>query len=127
MTNPATVLTIQLRGLPPTQNVTLILSKEICLRVWLLFWVTDNISLASDYWDKIEVNQSVIKTLDWATQGLSYPYNSIFLSVPSTVLTTAIKEDSFELMESLNYLGSNLGLWPGLGLFQLFKGSVIIT
>ena len=104
MTNPATVLTIQLRGLPPTQNVTLILSKEICLRVWLLFWVTDNISLASDYWDKIEVNQSVIKTLDWATQGLSYPYNSIFLSVPSTVLTTAIKEDSFELMESLNYL-----------------------
>ena len=127
MTNPATVLTIQLRGLPPTQNVTLILSKEICLRVWLLFWVTDNISLASDYWDKIEVNQSVIKTLDWATQGLSFPYNSIFLSVPSTVLTTAIKEDSFELMESLNYLGSNLGLWPGLGLFQLFKGSVIIT
>ena len=127
MTNPATVLTIQLRGLPPTQNVTLILSKEICLRVWLLSGRQTILVWPRDYWDKIKVNQSVIKTLDWATQGLSYPYHSIFLSAPSTVLTTAIKEDSFELMESLNYLGSNLGLWPGLGLFQLFKGSVIIT
>ena len=90
------------------------------------FWATDNISLASDYWDKIKDNQSVIKRLDWATQGLSYPFHSIFLSVPSTVLTTAIKEDSFELMESLNYLGTNLGLWPGLGLFQLFEVSIIV-
>ena len=53
-----------------------------------------------------------------------FPYHSIYLSIPSTVLTTVIKEDSFELMESLNYLGSNLGLWPGLGLFQLFEGSI---
>ena len=37
-----------------------------------------------------------------------------------------IKEDSFNLMESLNFLGSNLGLWPGLGLFQLFEGLVAL-
>ena len=29
-------------------------------------------------------------------------------------------------MESLNFLGSNLGLWPGLGLFQLFEGSIAL-
>ena len=80
------------------------------------FWAVDNVSLASNNWDKIKVNQSVIETLDWATQGLSYPFHSIFLSVPSTVLTTAIKEDSFELMESLNYLARlkpGTMAWPG--------------
>ena len=28
---------------------------------------------------------------------------------------------SFDLMESLNFLGSNLGLWPGLGICQLLE------
>ena len=38
------------------------------------FWAVDNVSLASNNWDKIKVNQSVIETLDWATQGSSYGY-----------------------------------------------------
>ena len=27
--------------------------------------------------------------------------------------------DKFSFMDSLNFFGSNLGLWPGLGLFQI--------
>ena len=29
--------------------------------------------------------------------------------------------DKFSFMDSLNFFGSNLGLWPGLGLFQLME------
>ena len=37
------------------------------------------------------------------------------------IQTTRVTVDKFEFLESLNYLGSNLGLWPGLGLFQLLE------
>ena len=36
---------------------------------------------------------------------------------------TRVTVDKFEFLVSLNYLGSNLGLWPGLGLFQLMEGA----
>ena len=52
--------------------------------------------------------------------------HSIFFTIPRRIKTTVIKEDSFGLMESLNFLGSNLGLWPGLGLFQLLEGVIAI-
>ena len=29
--------------------------------------------------------------------------------------------DQFSFMGSLNFLGSNLGLWPGLGLYQILE------
>ena len=135
------------------------------------FWTTDNISLASDYWDNFKVNESAMELLEWATLGvcvhkklnLDFPlrlerllvggfmsdckkpclttevsitkrasstqklqYNSIYFAIPSKISTTNIKEDSFQLMESLNFLGSNLGLWPGLGLFQLFEGLIAL-
>ena len=53
-------------------------------------------------------------------------YHSIYFTIPSKIQTTLIKEDSFVLMESLNFLGSNLGLWPGLGLFQLLEGIIAL-
>ena len=56
----------------------------------------------------------------------SMQHHSIFFTIPSRIKTTVIKEDSFGLMESLNFLGSNLGLWPGLGLFQLLEGVIAI-
>ena len=37
------------------------------------------------------------------------------------VKTTSV--DRFSFMETLNMLGSNLGLWPGLGLLQLLEWS----
>ena len=30
--------------------------------------------------------------------------------------------DQFSFMVSLNFFGSNLGLWPGLGLHQILEG-----
>ena len=38
--------------------------------------------------------------------------------------------DQFSFMDSLNFLGSNLGLWPGLGLLQILQwliGIVVAT
>ena len=32
-----------------------------------------------------------------------------------------ISVDRFSLTESLNLFGSNLGLWPGLGLYQMVE------
>ena len=32
--------------------------------------------------------------------------------------------DKFSFMDSLNFFGSNLGLWPGLGLYQMLEGIV---
>ena len=29
--------------------------------------------------------------------------------------------DNFSFMDSLNFFGSNLGLWPGLGLYQIIE------
>ena len=29
--------------------------------------------------------------------------------------------DKFNFMDSLNFFGSNLGLWPGLGLYQIIE------
>ena len=29
--------------------------------------------------------------------------------------------DKFSFTDSLNFFGSNLGLWPGLGLFQILE------
>ena len=30
--------------------------------------------------------------------------------------------DKFNFLDSLNFFGSNLGLWPGLGLYQILEG-----
>ena len=32
--------------------------------------------------------------------------------------------DKFRFMDSLNFFGSNLGLWPGLGLYQIIEWMV---
>ena len=48
----------------------------------------------------------------------------VFIAYDGDIQTTRVTVDKFEFLESLNYLGSNLGLWPGLGLFQLIEGTV---
>ena len=47
----------------------------------------------------------------------------VFISYDGEFQTTRVTVDKFEFLESLNYLGSNLGLWPGLGLYQLVEGA----
>ena len=41
--------------------------------------------------------------------------------------TKIISLDSFDFYVSLNYFGSNLGLLPGMGLFQMIEGMEILT
>ena len=47
----------------------------------------------------------------------------VFIAYDGEFQTTRVTVDKFEFLESLNYLGSNLGLWPGLGLYQLIEGA----
>ena len=50
--------------------------------------------------------------------------HQVFIAYDGDIQTTRVTVDKFEFLESLNFLGSNLGLWPGLGLYQLFEGAV---
>ena len=45
----------------------------------------------------------------------------LHIQFENSVLVTKISLDTMELMESLNFFGSNLGLWPGLGIFQMLE------
>ena len=49
----------------------------------------------------------------------NYSFLSIGFSHSMEVKTITV--DKFSFMFSLNLLGSNLGLWPGLGLYQIFE------
>ena len=53
--------------------------------------------------------------------------NILLIAYDGEFQTTRVTVDKFEFLESLNYLGSNLGLWPGLGLYQLLEGAVAFT
>ena len=46
-------------------------------------------------------------------------YSKIIIAFDRRVMTDTITVDKFQLMESLNFFGSNLGLWPGLGICQI--------
>ena len=50
--------------------------------------------------------------------------HQVFIGYGGDIHVTRVTVDKFEFLESLNYLGSNLGLWPGLGLYQLIEGAV---
>ena len=45
----------------------------------------------------------------------------IMIAFDSSVSISRITVDRFKMMESLNFFGSNLGLWPGLGMFQIIE------
>ena len=47
--------------------------------------------------------------------------SAFVLGFSQTVATKRTSLDSFNFNDFLNFLGSNLGLWPGLGLFQLIE------
>ena len=43
------------------------------------------------------------------------------INFDENVRVTKTSVDQFSFLESLNFLGSNLGLWPGLGLYQILE------
>ena len=45
----------------------------------------------------------------------------ISLSFNDKVKVMRTSVDKFSFMDSLNFFGSNLGLWPGLGLYQIIE------
>ena len=54
----------------------------------------------------------------------------ININFDENVRVTKTSVDQFSFLKSLNFLGSNLGLWPGLGLYQILEwmaGMVIVT
>ena len=53
--------------------------------------------------------------------------HQVLIACDGDIQKTRVTVDKFEFLESLNYLGSNLGLWPGLGLYQLLEGAVAFT
>ena len=50
--------------------------------------------------------------------------HDLFISYNGDIQTSTVTVDRIQFLKSLNYLGSNLGLWPGLGLYQLLEGAV---
>ena len=50
--------------------------------------------------------------------------NDVYITFTDQVSVTRVTVDSFDLMTALNFLGSNLGLWPGLGLYQMLEGAI---
>ena len=45
--------------------------------------------------------------------------NYIYIAFTNVAEVTVVDVDNVSLMGVLNFLGSNLGLYPGMGLFQL--------
>ena len=50
--------------------------------------------------------------------------NSVYISFTHSVSVTTVTLDTFDINTALNFLGSNLGLLPGMGLFQLLEGTL---
>ena len=46
---------------------------------------------------------------------------SLSLNFDPDVRVKVTSVDQFSFMGALNYFGSNLGLWPGLGLYQILE------
>ena len=56
--------------------------------------------------------------------GNRHGHSALWLTFNEEVRVKKTSVDRFSFMETLNMLGSNLGLWPGLGLLQLLEWSV---
>ena len=53
------------------------------------------------------------------TKWEGYSMFSLMFNEEVRVKKTSV--DKFSFMDSLNFFGSNLGLWPGLGLYQILE------
>ena len=62
-----------------------------------------------------------VKELEEAENGEISSFDLMFNEIVRVKKTSV---DKFSFMDSLNFFGSNLGLWPGLGLFQILEWMV---
>ena len=75
---------------------------------------------------KVPCLQTMITVQDGPQQNSMLQQNVIFITINHRIQREVVLVDKFDFMESLNILGSNLGLWPGLGLFHLFEMIILI-
>ena len=65
-----------------------------------------------------------MRTVATVEEGTTTQWNesSVFdLMFNNEVKVKKTSVDKFSFMDSLNFFGSNLGLWPGLGLYQILE------
>ena len=63
-----------------------------------------------------------VRTVATVEEGTVTKWSSMFsLMFNDEVRVKKTSVDKFRFMDSLNLFGSNLGLWPGLGLYQILE------
>ena len=90
-------------------------------------YLTDSLAvgaLASDC--KVPCTVTTATVTEASKSSFESNFSSLVLAFLSEVDTTTTTVDQFNFLESLNLLGSNLGLWLGLGLFQLLEAGLAI-
>ena len=75
---------------------------------------------------KVPCLQTRVNVQDGPQQTVLFSKNVVFVKFNQKIQREVISVDKFDFMETLNVLGSNLGLWPGLGLFHLLEIFVAI-
>ena len=62
-----------------------------------------------------------VATVEEGTVTKLFGYTVFSLMFNEEVRVKKTSVDKFSFMDSLNFFGSNLGLWPGLGLYQILE------
>ena len=66
-----------------------------------------------------------LRTVATVEEGTVTKWSSMFsLMFNDEVKVKKTSVDKFSFLDSLNFFGSNLGLWPGLGLYQILEWMV---
>ena len=52
--------------------------------------------------------------------------HSFYFTIDQKVKTEIVSVDKFNFNDFLNFLGANMGLWPGMGVFQILEGALLV-
>ena len=70
-----------------------------------------------------------LRTVTTVHTGMVYylteDVHTLYFGIDPKMTREVITLDKFNFMISLNFLGSNLGLWPGLGLYQIVQKAIL--
>ena len=90
-----------------------------------------NLDDLADFFSGLQVTDCLlpclrtVATVEEGTNTEFWDENSLFsLMFNEEVRVKKTSVDKFSFMDSLNFFGSNLGLWPGLGLYQIIEWMV---
>ena len=67
-----------------------------------------------------------VRTTATVEEGTTTKFGGLYFSLifNEEVRVKKTSVDKFSFLDSLNFFGSNLGLWPGLGLYQILEWMV---